>query len=42
MHDFNYHKATNIDEAQKIHQGADDGTYMAGGQTLLPDRKSVV
>ena len=39
MHDFNYHKATNIDEAQKIHQGADDGTYMAGGQTLLPTLK---
>jgi len=39
MHDFNYHKATNIDEAVKVHQEADDGTYMAGGQTLLPTLK---
>ena len=39
MHDFNYHKAPNIDEAVKVHQGADDGTYMAGGQTLLPTLK---
>ena len=39
MHDFNYHKTSNIEEAVKVHMGAEDGTYMAGGQTLLPTLK---
>ena len=39
MHDFNYHKASNVDEAIKTRQDSEDGTYMAGGQTLLPTLK---
>ena len=39
MHDFNYHKTSNIEEAVNVHMGAEDGTYMAGGQTLLPTLK---
>ena len=39
MHDFNYHKASNVDNAIKILQRSEDGTYMAGGQTLLPTLK---
>ena len=39
MHDFNYHKTSNIEEAVKVHMEAEDGTYMAGGQTLLPTLK---
>lgn len=39
MHDFNYQKAGSVAAAVAALQAADDGTVMAGGQTLLPTMK---
>ena len=39
MYEFNYHRPATLAEAMEIHKSADDGLYMAGGQTLLPTLK---
>ena len=39
MYNFTYHRATSLAEAESALAGADDGTLMAGGQTLLPTLK---
>ena len=39
MYEFKYHRPTTLAEAMEIHSSADDGQYMAGGQTLLPALK---
>jgi carbon-monoxide dehydrogenase medium subunit len=39
MYNFNYQKAGSRDEAISAHSSAEDGTYMAGGMTLIPTLK---
>jgi carbon-monoxide dehydrogenase medium subunit len=39
MYEFNYHKASSIDEAKKLQSGAEEGKFMSGGMTLLPTLK---
>ena len=39
MYDFNYHKASSLDDASAALKGASDGKLLAGGQTLLPTMK---
>jgi carbon-monoxide dehydrogenase medium subunit len=39
MYDFNYHRASSLDDAASKLGGADDGVLMAGGMTLLPTLK---
>jgi carbon-monoxide dehydrogenase medium subunit len=39
MYDFKYHRPTTIDEAVALHEGAEDGQLLAGGQTLIPTLK---
>jgi aerobic carbon-monoxide dehydrogenase medium subunit len=39
MYEFNYSKASSVDEAKKLHGGAEDPKYMSGGMTLLPTLK---
>ena len=39
MYDFNYQKAGSIDQAAAAVKKAEDGTYLAGGMTLLPTLK---
>ena len=39
MYAFEYRKAASLDDAQKAFESADDGTYMAGGMTLIPTLK---
>ncbi len=39
MYEFNYHKASSIDDAKKIQSDAEEGTFMSGGMTLLPTLK---
>lgn len=39
MYDFNYEKATSVDEAASKLASADDGKFMAGGMTLIPTLK---
>lgn len=36
MHEFAYHRPSSVDEALGIYEEADDGLYLAGGQTLIP------
>jgi carbon-monoxide dehydrogenase medium subunit len=36
MYDFNYHTASSLDDAVAKLGAAEDGTVMAGGQTLIP------
>jgi carbon-monoxide dehydrogenase medium subunit len=36
MYDFEYQRATSIDDALKRHGDADDGRFLAGGMTLVP------
>ena len=36
MYDFNYQRASSLDDAKSKFSGADDARYMAGGMTLLP------
>ena len=39
MYEFDYHKATSVDDALKSLTGATDGKLLAGGMTLLPTMK---
>lgn len=39
MYSFEYKKAASLDDAQSAFKAADDGTYMAGGMTLIPTLK---
>ncbi len=39
MYNFNYQKAGSRDEAVSARSSAEDGTYMAGGMTLIPTLK---
>ena len=39
MYEFNYHRPATLAEAMELHKSAEDGQYMAGGQTLLPTLK---
>lgn len=39
MYQFKYHRPDSIDEALAVYRGAEDGIYLAGGQTLLPTMK---
>ena len=36
MYDFNYQRATSIDEALQKHGDAEDPRFLAGGMTLIP------
>ena len=40
MYETNYHRATSVADASAKASGADDGMYLAGGQTLLPTMKN--
>ncbi|MEZ5559402.1 MAG: xanthine dehydrogenase family protein subunit M [Pseudomonadales bacterium] len=39
MYQFNYHRPATLEEAVALYRGAEDGIYLAGGQTLLPTMK---
>ncbi len=39
MHEFNYRRATSLEDAAAAFQAAEDGAYLAGGHTLLPTMK---
>ena len=39
MYDFTYHRASSVDEAVSLFNGADDGVFLAGGHTLVPTLK---
>ncbi len=39
MHNFNYHRATTIDEAAALLAKSQEGSLIAGGQTLIPTLK---
>ncbi len=39
MYNFNYQKASSRDDAVSAQSSADDGSYLAGGMTLLPTLK---
>jgi carbon-monoxide dehydrogenase medium subunit len=39
VYTFNYHRPATVDEAQGLFQEAEDGIYLAGGQTLIPTMK---
>ena len=39
MYQFNYHKPASVEEALSLYQAAEDGLYLAGGQTLIPTMK---
>ena len=39
MYQFNYHRPASLDEAASLMAGADDGTYLSGGMTLIPTLK---
>jgi carbon-monoxide dehydrogenase medium subunit len=39
MYQFEYHKASSVDDALNKLSGADDGKILAGGMTLLPTMK---
>ena len=39
MYEFNYHKASSIDDAKKLQSEAEEGKFMSGGMTLLPTLK---
>jgi carbon-monoxide dehydrogenase medium subunit len=39
MYDFNYRRASSLDDASKAVTGAEDGVLMAGGMTLIPTLK---
>jgi carbon-monoxide dehydrogenase medium subunit len=39
MYEFNYRKASSIEDAKKLLAGAEEGKYMSGGMTLLPTLK---
>jgi carbon-monoxide dehydrogenase medium subunit len=39
MYQFNYHKPRSLEEAVNLYQGAEEGVYLAGGQTIIPTMK---
>lgn len=39
MYQFKYHKPADIDEAVSLFKAAEEGLYLAGGQTLIPTMK---
>ena len=39
MYDFSYKNASSVDDAINSHESSEDGTFLAGGQTLLPTLK---
>jgi aerobic carbon-monoxide dehydrogenase medium subunit len=39
MYAFNYHRPATVGEAQALFRAAEDGIYLAGGQTLIPTMK---
>src|SRR3546814_20293297 len=39
MYAFNYHRPSSLADAAKLLGGAEDGKFVAGGQTLLPTLK---
>ncbi|MCL6707431.1 xanthine dehydrogenase family protein subunit M [Pseudomonas sp. R2.Fl] len=39
MHSVNYHRASSVDEAVTLLSGAEDGKFVAGGQTLIATMK---
>lgn len=39
MYDFNYKRASSVDDAASSQQAAEEGTFVAGGMTLLPTLK---
>jgi carbon-monoxide dehydrogenase medium subunit len=39
MNDFDWHRATSVDDAVRSVRGASDGRFLAGGQSLLPTMK---
>lgn len=39
MYDFTYHKPTSVTAALETQSGADDGQFIAGGQTIIPVMK---
>ena len=39
MYEFNYQKASSIDEAKSFHNASEEPKYMSGGMTLLPTLK---
>lgn len=39
MYQFNYHRPGTAEEAVSLYQSAEDGIYLAGGQTLIPTMK---
>jgi aerobic carbon-monoxide dehydrogenase medium subunit len=39
MYLFNYHRPASVAEAVERYEGAEDGLYLAGGQTLIPALK---
>ena len=39
MYDFSYKNASSVDDAINSHKNSDDGSFLAGGQTLLPTLK---
>jgi carbon-monoxide dehydrogenase medium subunit len=36
MYDFNYQRATSVDDAASKYEAADDARYLAGGMTMVP------
>lgn len=39
MYTFQYHRPATLEQARELFQGAEDGIYLAGGQTLIPTMK---
>ena len=39
MYQFNYRKASSVEQAADLQANADDGVYLAGGMTLIPTLK---
>ncbi len=39
MYQFHYHKPSSAQEAVRLYEAAEDGVYLAGGQTLIPTMK---
>ena len=39
MYAFDYKKVSSLEEAESVFGSADDGTYLAGGMTLIPTLK---
>lgn len=40
MYETKYHKAASVEEAISLWKNAEDGNYLAGGQTLIPTMKA--